>query len=202
MARVAAIPIAISLSSNNSADALTETAFDQETGVIRRHHLIEEAKTDLDLAYDEVKRAEKSVMDLEFEYNERMKDIAAGSAVFLELNQEKEAKQEQHMLDQLYEMQNVSAQRFAMVSASFAIVSSVNDEQMSVDLIRRILFRDEFLRRYKVEIERAIREFHRGLREYMRKDSNADADRRVRLNWTRLEELAARQSQEIAAIAS
>jgi hypothetical protein len=99
-------------------------------------------------------------------------------------------------------MQNQSAQRFAMVSASFAIVSSVNDEQMSVDLIRRIMFRDEFLRRYKVEIEKAIREFHRGLREYMRKESNADADQRVRVNWGKLEELAGRQSGEIAAVAS
>ena len=170
--------------------------------MIRRHHLIEEAKAELDLAYEEVKRAEKSVMDLEFEYNERMKDISSGSPVFFELNQEKEAKQEQFMLDALYEMQNQSAQRFAMVSASFAIVSSVNDEQMSVDLIRRIMFREDFLRRYKVEIEKSIREFHRGLREYMRKESNEDADQRVRKNWVSLEELAARQSTEIDAIAS
>ena len=170
--------------------------------MIRRHHLIEEAKAELDLAYEEVKRAEKSVMDLEFEYNERMKDISSGSPVFFELNQEKEAKQEQFMLDALYDMQNQSAQRFAMVSASFAIVSSVNDEQMSVDLIRRIMFRDEFLRRYKVEIEKSIREFHRGLREYMRKDSNEDADQRVRKNWVSLEELAARQLTEVDAIAS
>lgn len=170
--------------------------------VIRRHHLIEEAKAELDLAYEEVKRAEKSVMDLEFEYNERMKEIPSGSSDFLALNQEKENRQEAFTLDSLYEMQNQSAQRFAMVSASFAIVSSVTDEHMSVDLIRRIMFREEFLRRHKVEIEKSIREFHRGLREYMRKDSNETADQQVRQNWSRLEELAARQSSEIDAIAS
>jgi hypothetical protein len=170
--------------------------------VIRRHHLIEEAKAELDLAYEEVKRAEKSVMDLEFEYNERMKEIPSGSSDFLALNQEKETRQEAFTLDSLYEMQNQSAQRFAMVSASFAIVSSVTDEHMSVDLIRRIMFREEFLRRHKVEIEKSIREFHRGLREYMRKDSNEAADQQVRQNWSRLEELAARQSSEIDAIAS
>jgi len=86
------------------------------------------------------------------------------------------------MLDMLYDVQNQSAQRFAMVSASFAIVSSVNEEQMSVDLIRRIMFRDDFLRRHKVEIEKAIREFHRGLRDYMRKESSESADQRVRQN--------------------
>lgn len=170
--------------------------------MIRRHHLIEEAKAELDLAYEEVKRAEKSVMDLEFEYNERMKEIPSGSSDFLALNQEKETRQEAFTLDSLYEMQNQSAQRFAMVSASFAIVSSVTDEHMSVDLIRRIMFREEFLRRHKVEIEKSIREFHRGLREYMRKDSNEAADQQVRQNWSRLEELAARQSSEIDAIAS
>jgi hypothetical protein len=170
--------------------------------VIRRHHLIEEAKAELDLAYEEVKRAEKNVMDLEFEYNERMKEIPSGSAEFFALNQEKESRQEAFMLDSLYDLQNQSAQRFAMVSACFAIVSSVTDEQMSVDLIRRIMFREEFLRRHKVEVEKPIREFHRGLREYMRKDSNATADQQVRQNWTKLEELAARQSREIDAIAS
>jgi hypothetical protein len=141
-------------------------------------------------------------MDLEFEYNELMKDISSGSTTFFELNQEKEAKQEKFMLDELYDLQNLSAQRFAMVSACFAIVSSVNDEAMSIDLIRRIMFREEFLRRNKVEIERSIREFHRGLREYMRKESNEEADQKVRENWTRLEELVTRQTGEIAAIAS
>lgn len=170
--------------------------------MIRRHHLIEEAKAELDLAYDAVKRAEKSVMDLEFSYNERMKEMPSGSPILFELNREKEAKQEHYMLDMLYDVQNQSAQRFAMVSASFAIVSSVNEEQMSVDLIRRIMFRDDFLRRHKVEIEKAIREFHRGLRDYMRKESSESADQRVRQNWARLEELTARQAGEIEALAS
>jgi len=60
--------------------------------VIRRHHLIEEAKAELDLAYDAVKRAEKSVMDLEFAYNERMKEMPSGSPILFDLNREKEAK--------------------------------------------------------------------------------------------------------------
>ena len=60
--------------------------------MIRRHHLIEEAKAELDLAYDAVKRAEKSVMDLEFAYNERMKEMPSGSPILFDLNREKEAK--------------------------------------------------------------------------------------------------------------
>ena len=86
--------------------------------------------------------------------------------------------------------------------AIFAIVSSVTNEHMSIDLIRRIMFREKFLRRHKVEIEKSIRAFHRGLREYMRKDSNETADQQVHQNWSRLEELAARQSSEADAIAS
>ncbi|MFP6744881.1 MAG: hypothetical protein VCB77_06810, partial [Alphaproteobacteria bacterium] len=36
---------------------------------VRRHHLIEEAKVELDLAYEEVKRAENHIMELEQDYN-------------------------------------------------------------------------------------------------------------------------------------
>jgi hypothetical protein len=164
---------------------------------IRRHHLIEEAKAELDLAYEEVKRAEQAVMALEFEYNERMHHTPAEAMA--SLIAEKEAKQEAHTLDALYEMQNESAQRFALVSAAFAIVSSVQDEEMSLDLIKRILFRRDFLRRNKLEVDKHIRSFHRGLREYMRKESSPEADKAVRTSWSEIERMTALQTKEAKA---
>jgi len=164
---------------------------------IRRHHLIEEAKAELDLAYEEVKRAEQAVMSLEFEYNERMHQASAETMAVLIA--EKEAKQEGHNLDALYEMQNESAQRFALVSAAFAIVSSVQDEDMSLDLIKRILFRRDFLRRNKLEVDKHVRSFHRGLREYMRKESSPEADQAVRASWTEIERMTALQAKEAKA---
>ena len=67
---------------------------------------------------------------------------------------------------------------------------------MSVDLIRRILFRRDFLRRNKVAVDRNIREFHRGLRDYMRKESSPEADSKVRNAWTEIERLTADQAKE------
>jgi hypothetical protein len=163
---------------------------------IRRHHLIEEAKAELDLAYEEVKRAEQAVMALEFEYNERLgREGGDGAALIAE----KEAKQEAFHLDALYDLQNESAQRFAMVSAAFAIVSSVPDEDMSLDLIKRILFRRDFLRRNKMAVDRNIRAFHRGLRDYMRKESNAEADQAVRQAWAEIERMTSAQAKEMQA---
>ncbi|MBI2253927.1 MAG: hypothetical protein HYU58_04840 [Proteobacteria bacterium] len=164
---------------------------------IRRHHLIEEAKVELDLAYEEVKRAEQAVMALEFEYNERMHQTSAH--MMAELIAEKEGKQEAHNLDALYEMQNEAAQRFALVSAAFAIVSSVQDEDMSLDLIKRILFRRDFLRRHKLEVDKHIRSFHRGLREYMRKESSPEADQAVRASWSEIERMTSLQAKEAKA---
>jgi len=163
---------------------------------IRRHHLIEEAKAELDLAYEEVKRAEQAVMALEFEYNERLAQAGADSTALIA---EKEAKQEGFHLESLYDLQNESAQRFAMVSAAFAIVSSVPDEGMSLDLIKRILFRRDFLRRNKIAVDRNIREFHRGLRDYMRKESSAEADQKVRQAWAEIERMTSAQAKEAQA---
>lgn len=167
---------------------------DQPGVAIRRHHLIEEAKAELDLSYEEVKRAEQAVMSLEFEYNERLHGLDSGAATALIA--EKESKQEGFQLEALYDMQNESAQRFALVSAAFAIVSSVQDEEMSVDLIRRILFRRDFLRRNKIAVDRNIREFHRGLRDYMRKESSPEADSKVRQAWGEIERMTAAQAKE------
>lgn len=166
---------------------------------IRRHHLIEEAKAELDLAYEEVKRAEHAVMELEFEYNERLRDVPQSSEQQGLLIAEKERKQEGHSLDALYEMQNETAQRFALVSAAFAIVSSVPDETMSLDLIKRILFRREFLRRNKMEVDKHIRSFHRGLRDYMRKESSPEADSTVRAAWAEIERMTALQAKDAKA---
>lgn len=166
---------------------------------IRRHHLIEEAKAELDLAYEEVKRAEHAVMELEFEYNERLREVPRDSPDQGLLITEKERKQEAHNLDALYEMQNETAQRFALVSAAFAIVSSVPDEDMSLDLIKRILFRRDFLRRNKMEVDKHVRSFHRGLRDYMRKESSPEADSTVRASWAEIERMTALQAKDAKA---
>jgi len=161
---------------------------------IRRHHLIEEAKAELDVAYDEVKRAEQALMELEFEYNERIhaavsdparNDAAATRA----LTEEKESRQDSLSVDTLYELQNAAVQRFAAISAAFTIVLSVDDQAMAVDLIRNILFTREEWRSRKVDVDRALRDFARGLRGYMRQESTEENDEKVRTAWQQIEHL-------------
>ncbi len=157
---------------------------------VRRHHLIEEAKAELDLAYNEVKRAETRIMELEFEFNERIKaEQANGSDLgkVQKLNEEKEGCQSQFDIERLYEVQNEAVQRFARISASFAIIGSVEDEKITVDLIKRLLFQDDAIRVNNITIEKNIRTFQKGLREYMRTESNKANDRKVRENWAALE---------------
>lgn len=157
---------------------------------VRRHHLIEEAKAELDLAYNEVKRAETRIMELEFEFNERIKSQQNNGSDLAEtqaLNEEKERLQSDFDIEQLYEVQNEAVQRFARISSSFAIVGSIDDEKITVDLIKRLLFKDDSIRVHNLSIEKNIRTFQEGLREYMRKDSNQSNDRKVRENWAALE---------------
>lgn len=131
-------------------------------------------------------------MDLEFEFNERMKPHQAdksGAADIQALNEEKERQQSAFDIEGLYEIQNDAVQRFARISASFAIVGSIEDQKITVDLIKRLLFKDDEIRVNNMSIEKNIRTFQEGLREYMRKDSNQSNDRKVRENWAALENM-------------
>ncbi len=163
--------------------------------MVRRHHLIEESKAELDVAYDEVKHAEQAIMALEQEYNERIQQ-ANGSDVSA-LMAEKEARQEKYNLEHLYALQTVAVERFAKVSAAFTIVASVEDDEVAVDLLRNILFTGQEIRENKLVIDKALKPFVSGLRSYMREDSNQDTDKKVRESWTAVEGILRRLGRDI-----
>lgn len=158
---------------------------------MRRHHLIEEAKAELDVAYEEVKRAEHGLMALEFEYNEQARALNghADAEALAGLLHEKQERQQALQLEELYDLQRRSTQRFALVSACFGIVGSIKDDAMTVDLIERILFQEAELRRNKVAIERHLRAFQKSLRAYMLEDSSRAHDEIVRESWRAVEQI-------------
>ncbi|NKB59290.1 MAG: hypothetical protein GKS00_23455 [Alphaproteobacteria bacterium] len=158
---------------------------------LRRHHLIEEAKVELDVAYEEVKRAEQKIMEFESLYNQKSKHLnGSGSADQLHaLMAEKEAQQDQFGIDELYTMQRVAIQRFAQISSVFTIVHSVESTPVAADLIRQILFRADDTRARRVEIDRAIRDFAGNLRAYSVEESTIENDRKVRDSWNAIEVL-------------
>ena len=161
---------------------------------MRRHHLIEEAKAELDIAYEGVKRAEQTIMSLENEYNERIKEIRHANDVpidqkLAELMDEKESRQKRLEIDKQYAIQSLTVERFAIVCSAFTIVASVEDEDMCLDLMRKVLFRKDELRQHRVGIDRGLRNFTRGLRAYMREEGNRENDILVRESWTDIEGL-------------
>ena len=161
---------------------------------MRRHHLIEEAKAELDLAYEEVKRAENKIMGLEQEYNDRIGTVtkANGAEYQAKISQamaEKEAIQAKIDIESLYQLQGMAFDKFSLMSSAFAIVSSVEERAMSSDLLRKLLFKTKELRERKIEIDRSVRAFSKGLTAYSREDSSHENDKLVRDSWAEIESL-------------
>lgn len=163
-------------------------------GDMRRHHLIEESKAELDLAYEEVKRAEQKIMAFEQEYNARANLIdqtngADYQAVISEIMKEKETVQAKIRIEELYDLQGMAIEKFAMMSAAFAIVSSVEESSMGSDLLRKLLFKNGEKRDLFIDIEKSVRAFSRGLRAYNRESASHENDVLVRQSWARIEDL-------------
>lgn len=161
---------------------------------VRLHHLIEEAKVELDLAYEEVKRAENRIMELEHEYNVRCSSItqANGSeyqATLRQTMEEKEAIQAAIDIETLYELQGMAVEKFGLMSSAFAIVASVEEPAMSGDLLRGLIFKSDEQREHKVDIDESVRAFSKGLQAYSREDSSHENDMIVRNSWAEIESL-------------
>ncbi len=158
---------------------------------MRRHHLIEEAKAELDVAYEEVKRAEQDIMNLEYSFNEKIAALAPpdGSDREAALAAEKEQLQSAIDVATLYGIQKTAISRFALISSAFTTVASIEDVGMGVDLLRQLLFREAEIRGRKVRIDEMIRGFVKGLRAYTREESTAENDKLVRGAWADIEEV-------------
>ena len=161
---------------------------------VRRHHLIEESKAELDLAYEEVKRAEQKIMALEREYNLRINGVDSSNgidyqAAISRIMKEKESIQAKIGIEDLYKMQGMAIEKFAMMSSAFAIVSSVEEIAMGSDLLRELLFKNGEQRKYRIDIDKSVRAFSKGLRAYNREEASHENDILVRRSWARIEEL-------------
>ena len=169
---------------------------------VRRHHLIEESKAELDLAYEEVKRAERKIMEFEQEYNERINCVDSSNGadyqtVISEIMKEKETVQAKIGIEDLYEIQGMAVEKFAMMSAAFAIISSVEESVMGSDLLRKLLFKYGEKHNLRVDIDKAVRAFTKGLRAYNRVDPSHENDVLVRQSWARIEELLGKSDAHI-----
>ena len=162
--------------------------------MLRCHHLIEESKAELDLAYEEVKRAEQKIMALEQEYNQRINGVDSANgidyqAAISDIMREKEAIQAKIRIEDLYDLQGMAIEKFAKMSSAFAIVSSVEETAMGSDLLRELLFKNGDQRQYRIDIDKSVRACSKGLRAYNRQEASHENDILVRQSWARIEEL-------------
>ena len=154
-----------------------------------RHQLIEEAKAELDVAYEEVKRAEREIMALESEYNKRIKASDGDEACVKALMSEKEQRQGDCRIEEIYNLQKNAIERFARISAAFTIIGSVTSDGVGVDLVRGLLFNERTSRDRRIEIDRGIKEFTRHLRAFSLDDDGYVYDKDVRESWSVIEAL-------------
>ena len=133
-------------------------------------------------------------MGLEQEYNERIGTVTKANGVdyqatISQVMAEKEAIQAAIDIEGLYQLQGMAVEKFALMSSAFAIVSSVEESAMSADLLCKLLFKIEELRERKIDIDKSVRAFSKGLKAYSRKDSSHENDKLVRESWAQIEGL-------------
>lgn len=176
---------------------------DWGTGVgSRRHQLIEEAKAELDVAYEEVKRAELKVPRFEQPSNGRAnpRDGAEQSPSRDEPRRpmpEKAALQTGDNMKTLYGLQNQAIERFSIVSSAFSIVGSTDDISVSVEMLRDVLFQANEVRNDEIEIHAALSGFVSGLHAFNLGDRSPESDRKVRQSWMETEQILRRLGRDI-----
>ncbi len=154
---------------------------------MRRHPLIEEAKSELDVAFDEVRRIELKIMALEQEYNERAQAELAGDDALASMSDEKQRLQEGLDLEGFYALQRRAIARFSAVSAAFAVVGAVEEPGVAAHVLRMALY-PEFKGVDRVAAARELKTFARKLREFMFKRADMESEAAVRDAWTAIED--------------
>lgn len=173
---------------------------------MRRHPIIEEAKCELDVAYEEVKRGEQKIMALEQDYNTRIHELElasaeAGSALrddaaVAALMDEKQRKQERLDIESFYAMQQRAVGRFSAVSSAFAIVGAIDDEAVAAHLLRTVLYPNDPLED-RVAANREFRAFAKALRAFMFKNADPKTEREARDAWDAIEDRLRAHGREL-----
>ncbi len=160
---------------------------------IRRHHLIEEAKAELDVTYEEVKRAENQLIALDLEYGEMISDVrrANGSRMSEKIEKlvsEREGRKIRVDVASLYRLEKAALERFSILTAAFSSVCVHADDEDAVAKIGRYVFRPREFDTLPDEVRRAVRDFVQGLRAYTTEAASGENDRTVREAWGIIED--------------
>jgi len=159
---------------------------------MKRHPLFDEAKSEVVIAFEEVRRVERKIMALEEDFDLEVDAMTArdgppSDAAFRDVMREKEDRQERLDVDGAYAMRARAATRFSLIAAAFAVAESFEDPRMARDVLRWRFFRPEDVRPRKLALDKQLLAFANGLRAYRERGGCAEADAEVRGAWRAIE---------------
>lgn len=159
---------------------------------IQRHDLIEEAKAELDRAYEAVKRAENRLIALDVEFGQKIfaakKSNGAKMPQRIEkLLTERDEKKSSVDIQALYMHEKSALERFSVLSAAFSTVCVHPDDNLVALALGNSVFRPGEYIKVGPDVENAVREFARSLRAYTTEDAARKNDLSVRESWSTIE---------------
>ncbi len=153
-------------------------------------HLQQEIKGELDRAASNVRRAEDMVMEMEFEYNELIANMADGpgrAAKMAELMKQKELRQESIGLENAYNAQRRIARRFDIISNIYKIACAPASRTVALPYIKEAIFKQAPSISDMPEADKIIEDLADALRDYLNGSLDDENDRRIRRAWQKIE---------------
>ena len=160
---------------------------------IRRHHLIEEAKAELDVTYEEVKRAENQLIALDLEYGEKISEVRRANGTRMpekieRLVAERESRKIHVDVASLYRLEKAALERFSILTAAFSSVCVHAEDEHAIEKIGYYVFRPKEFDTLPAHVKQAVSDFVQGLRAYTTEAASSDNDRMVREAWGVIED--------------
>ncbi len=159
---------------------------------IQRHHLIEEAKADLDKAYEAAKQAENSLITLDLEFGDRISAARKSNGAQMPgkisnfLN-ERDKKKDLIGIQTIYNVEKAALERFSFLSSAFSTVCAHSDDDSVALALGNTVFRPGEYIKVGPDVENAVREFARSLRAYTTENASKENDAAVRDSWSVIE---------------
>ena len=158
----------------------------------RRHHLIEEAKAELDIAYEEVKRAESRLIALERDYGERIGKIERANGAKMperlaRILTDRDAERAAIDIPTAYLVEKATLERFSILTAAFSTVCVQPDPADAARTLESAVFRPGELEKTGKKVKKALKTFAQGLHAYTTEEASSENDRQVRDSWTLIE---------------
>lgn len=160
---------------------------------VRRHHLIEEAKAEVDVVYEEVKRVEGQLISLEREFGRKIAETQRLNGARMPdrveaLLAERDTQKASIDAPTLYHLEKATLERFAVLTAAFSTVCISANADEAEQALGAVVFRPGEMEQLDDDVRAALGRFAHGLRAYTMEESSSEHDRTVRESWSMIEQ--------------